>query len=156
MLTPVFEWLEGTGIATAVGQSLVLTGLVSAMHLLGLTLVAGGASVAWLRLLGLLLRDRPIREVTEAVQNGMLAGLGLSLATGLLLFAPRASSAAGSSTFQLKMLLLFAAVVFHFTIFPSATRHARSASWPLRLVGTLGPALWISVAVAGSAFILFE
>jgi hypothetical protein len=54
------------------------------------------------------------------------------------------------------MLLLFAAVVFHFTIFPSATRHARSASWPLRLVGTLGPALWISVAVAGSAFILFE
>ena len=156
MLAPLLEWLEGTGVATTVGQSLLLTGLASAVHLLGLTLLAGGAAVAWLRLVGVLLPERPVREITEAVQNGMLAGLGVSVTTGLLLFAPRASSAAGNSTFQLKMLLLLAAAVFHFAVFQRVTRGDRAASWTLRLAGALGPMLWIGVAVAGSAFILLE
>lgn len=156
MLTSVLEWLESSGVATAVGQSVMLTGLASAVHLIGLTLLAGGAAVAWLRLVGLLLAERPVREITDPVGRGMLAGLGLSIVTGFLLFAPRASSAAASSTFQLKMLLLSAAVVFHFTLFRGVTRHAAAGSWPYRLVGALGPALWISVGVAGCVFILFE
>ena len=47
-----FVWLEGTRMAIAVRDSLMLTGALSAVHLVGFTLTTGGALVANLNLLG--------------------------------------------------------------------------------------------------------
>ena len=156
MLTSLFEWLEDTAIATTVGQSLTLTGLLSAIHLLGMTLLVGSAVVTWLRLLGVLLPERPVPEISRAVGNAMLLGLTVSVTTGLLLFAPRASSVAANSTFQLKMVLLLLAGVFHFTLFRRVTRRREPMSLMLRLGVAVGPMLWFGVALSGAWFILFE
>src|SRR5687767_1581428 len=110
-------WLEGTRVAAAVSQSTLLIGSLSAIHLLGLTVVVGGAFVSGLRLLGVVLRDRPVSDVAATVSRGMTWGLGLSLTTGLLMFAPRASLAVENRFFQLKMLLLLVATVFHFLVY---------------------------------------
>jgi hypothetical protein len=151
-----FMWLETTGVARLIAESLVVTASLSAVHLIGFTLVTGGALVANLRLLGVLLHQRPIVEVTEAATRGIALGLAISIVTGLLLFSSRAASAIADGTFQVKMLLLVAAAFFHFTLHRNVTRSASVAVPVLRATGAFGLTLWLGVALAGCAFILFE
>jgi hypothetical protein len=152
MMGSLLAWVQTTPIATAIGGSTSLTGFLSAIHLLGLTLLVGGALVSSLRMLGIMLADRPMGDVTPAPVRGMAVGLTISVASGLLLFASRATVAADNSFFQVKMLLLSAAVAFHFAVYRGASRRADGA----RLTGGVGLILWFGVAVAGCAFILLE
>ena len=152
----MFEWLEETTVATMIGQSVVLTGLMSAIHLIGLTLIVGGSLVIWLRLLGVLLAEHSISSIAVTVNRGAIFGLAISLTTGLLLFAPSATAAYANSTFQIKMMLLLSALLFHSTIFRRVVRCEEPIGLSLRLMGSIGPMLWFAVAVAGAWFILFE
>ena len=65
-----FAWLEATRMATAVRDTLLLNAGLSAVHLIGFTLVTGGALVANLNLLGVLLPGRPPIEVTQPASRG--------------------------------------------------------------------------------------
>lgn len=152
----LFTWMQATAVAATVRESLLVTGALSAIHLLGFTLVTGGAFVANLRLVGVLFTDHPVLDVARPAGRGVAVGLTISLATGLLLFAPRATAASINSIFQLKMLLLGMAVAFHFTIHRTATRKASAAPAALRTIGATGFLLWTGVAMAGCAFILLE
>ena len=131
MLNTLLGWIENTRVATAVGQSLLLTGLISAVHLLGLTLLAGGAAVALAAIAGR--PDAGTARVGDRRRGGEgdAGGLGVSVASGLLLFVPRATSAAGNSIFQRRMLLV-AAAAFHFTLYRGVTHWSGSISWALR------------------------
>ena len=148
----LLAWVQATPLATTIGGSTLLTGFLSAIHLLGLTLLVGGAVVSSLRMLGIILTDRPLDDVTPGPVRGMFVGMAISVASGLLLFAPRASAAAENSFFQVKMLLLGAAIAFYFAVYRGASRRIDHA----RLAGGIGLLLWAGVAVAGCAFILLE
>ena len=150
-----FVWLEGTGVAATVRESLLLTGALSAVHLVGFTLVTGGALVANLNLLGLLFRGRPAIEVTRPATRGIAVGLAISALTGLLLFGPRATAASANSIFQTKMALLVAAVAIHLTVHQRVARNA-GADVTRRVTGAIGLLLWLGLALAGCAFILLE
>ena len=150
-----FVWLEGTRMAIAVRDSLMLTGALSAVHLVGFTLTTGGALVANLNLLGLLFPDRPPLEVTRPASRGIALGLTISALTGVLLFAPRATVASVNGIFQMKMLLLVAAVVFHSLVHQRVARTATSSSMR-RGTGAVGLVLWVGLALAGCAYILLE
>jgi hypothetical protein len=155
-LTPFLARIEASGIATAVGRSVLLTGVLSGFHLIGLTLLVGGVLVSALRLLGVVLPHEPVAEVTRAARRGIALGLAVSVTTGLLLLSPRISRASANYIFQLKMLLLCAAVAFHIAIFRDAARGTSRARVSPRIAGALGMLLWSSVVVAGCAFILLE
>ena len=73
-----FGWLEATRVAVTVRDSLMLTGVLSAVHLIGFTLTTGGAMVANLNLLGLLFPARPPIEVTGPASRGMAPGIWTS------------------------------------------------------------------------------
>jgi hypothetical protein len=118
----------------------LLTGLLSATHLVGMTLVGGGALIAGLRRAGLLLADQPLAAIGLTSRRLITIGVSLSIATGLLLFSARASTAAVNGTFQLKMCLVAIAVALH------VTRRAEAVS----------SLLWYAVILAGCAFILLE
>jgi hypothetical protein len=152
----IFDWVQNTGLAITVRDSLLLTSTLSAVHLLGFTVVTGGALVANLRLLGVLLPNRPIADIVLPAARGIGAGLAISITTGLLLFAPRAPDASANGTFRLKMLLLVSAVAFHFTVHVRASRRLPAASGMLRAIGAIGFLLWTGLAAAGAAYILFE
>jgi uncharacterized protein DUF6644 len=154
-MATVFLRLQETALATAISQSVMLTGGLSAIHLVGFTLIMGSAIVSNLRLAGVLFADRPVEEIDAPTSRGLAVGLLISITTGLLLFAARAITASESSTFWLKMLLLVAAALFHFLV------HRRVAARPspalaMRATGAVGLTLWVAVAFAGCAFILFE
>jgi hypothetical protein len=155
-LTSFFSWLEVTDVARAIGESLLATASLSALHMIGFTLITGSALVANLRLLGVLLSQRPILEVTAPANRAIAVGLVVSIATGLLLFAARAASVSANGTFQVKMLLLVAAAAFHFTVHRNVTQRASGTAPLSRVIGVVGLALWLGVAATGCAFILFE
>ena len=152
----MLDWIETSRLASTIGQSLLLTGLLSAVHLLGMTLVTGGAVVSGLRFMGVLLRDGPVSAVAAAAGRGITVGLAVSLTSWLLLFSPRASMAVDNSIFQLKMLLLAVAILFHVTHYRRLTKSNETDSFSIRLSGATALVLWIGVALAGSAYILLE
>lgn len=150
-----FVWLEGTRMAITVRDSLMLTGALSAVHLVGFTLTTGGALVANLNLLGVLFPDRPPLEITRPASRGIALGLTISALTGVLLFAPRATVASVNGIFQTKMLLLAAAVLFHTLVHQRVARAATSSALR-RSTGAVGLLLWTGLALAGCAYILLE
>ena len=152
----MLTWIQTTQIATTIAGSSNLTGFLSGIHLLGLTLLVGSALVSSLRMLGLILTERPIGDVTPAPVRAMAIGLMISVVSGLLLFAARASAAAGNSFFQAKMALLVAAALFYFAVYRGVSRQGDAKPGTARFVGGLGLILWAGVAVAGCAFILVE
>lgn len=154
-VSPIFEWLARTEIATFIKQSPHLVGLLSAIHLLGLTVIGGSAIVACLRFSGVLLPGQPLSDVARPAWNGVVLGFVLALASGICLFAPRASSAPQDPAFQVKMALVLAAAVFHFAVLRRIAQ--RNLSRPsLLLTGILGLTLWLGVAFAGFAFAVFN
>jgi hypothetical protein len=153
---PVFSRLESTHLAHTIGGSLMLTAGLSAVHMLGFTLVMSGALLADLRLLGIALRGRPALEVVIPAGRVIVAGLIVSLVTGVLLFSPKATSAAENVIFQLKMLLLVGAALFHFIALRQAVRREGPGTAWSRGVGGVGLALWLGLALAACAFILLE
>jgi len=151
----MLEWLQATPVARAVGESLLLTGWLSAVHVIGFTLVMGSGVVMNLRLTGALLGRLDAGLVARPASRILALGLAVSLGTGLLLFAPRAVTAAGNDVFRLKMLLLLAAAVFHFAFGRRSARGVGGGA-AARLTGVCGLALWLSLAVTACWFILFE
>lgn len=155
-MTAFFAWLETTAVATAVRDSLMVTGVLSAVHLLGFTLVMGSAFASNLRLLGAVFGGRPVRAVAIPAGRALVAGLCLSVATGLLLFAPRASAASANRTFQIKMLLLVTAALVQLLVYRRVVRGPSESAETMRVAGAAGLSLWTALALAGCAFILFE
>lgn len=150
----VFGWLQGTMIAATVRESVLLTASLSAVHLLGVTLVGGGALAAGLRSGGLLLADRPAAEVTRPAGRLILLGAAIAVTSGLLLFAPRATDAVKNGLFLTKMTLLTVAVACHLLLYGG---DRWSSNLPVfRAARVLGAALWLSVAAFGCAYILLE
>jgi hypothetical protein len=151
-----FVWLQSTVLAQAIAESVMATALLSAAHLVGFTLLMGSVSISALRQVGAVLTEQPASDCTVAADCGALIGLLLSVATGLLLFSARAPDAAANSTFQLKMLLLVSAALFHVLRFRRVPRRIDASRLSLRLNGAAGLALWAGVALAGCAYILLE
>jgi hypothetical protein len=155
-LSPILEWVQATRLAVTISDSLVLTAVLSSIHLVGLTLLVGSVLFSSLRLLGLVFPDRAVSEVTARTGAAIVLGLSISVTSGLLLLAPRASASFDNGFFQFKMASLLTAVVFHVGLYRRVVRRAEAPRPVLRLTGALGLLLWFAVAVAGCAFILLE
>jgi hypothetical protein len=150
------SWLESTPLSLTIRSSVLLTGLLSGFHLVGMTLIGGSALVSGLRLLGAAFSDFPGTAVIATARRLTGIGIAVSIVTGLLLVAPRASTAIVSEYFQWKMLLLAAAIGFHFSIARAATAPPAASTPVARLSGAVTIALWFAVIAAGCAFILLE
>jgi hypothetical protein len=156
MMTPFWGWLEATAVGQTVQGSLELTAVLSAVHVAGMTLIAGAVRVSALRLLGVLFPDSPAADVTRGARVGILVGLSISLPTGLLLFSARASTAVQNELFQLKMALLFSAIVFHVAAYRRLLSTAGPPTPRTRAGGAVALALWFGVISAACAYILLE
>ena len=94
--------------------------------------------------------------VSRPATRGILVGLAISLLTGVLLFATRATTASANGFFQAKMALLIAAAAFHLAIHRSVVRREGASVALRRLTAGIGLLLWTGLALAGCAFILLE
>jgi hypothetical protein len=147
--------LEATALARAIRQSVPLTGFLSGLHLIGMTLIGGGALVSGLRATGIAFKDFPLADVIRITRRGIAIGVTISIVSGLLLFSPRASTAIVSGYFQIKMLLLIGALTFHAAIGRLSISQP-AGTFASRLSGAIGAALWFAVILAGCSYILLE
>ena len=77
-------WIETSQLATAVRDSTTITGLLSAVHLVGMSVIVGAAIIAGLRAVGLAFADRPLADIARAARFNLRIGLAVSVSTGLL------------------------------------------------------------------------
>jgi Family of unknown function (DUF6644) len=152
-LSSLLAWIEATTPARSVAASVSLTAWLSAFHLIGFTILIGSALVAGLRAVGALLPQASLGDVLRPAHRMISLGLAISVTTGGLLFAARATEVAANGTFRLKMLLLVTAVAFQGLALGSVkVAHSERA----RAAGAISLALWLALALAACAFILLE
>ena len=101
-----------------------------------------------LRLLGCVLRSRPIEELASAAAPWQRRSLALALATGSLLFLSEPMKLYYSEPFWIKISCLALVVAFDFTVRRRATR-ASAGGFSARLAGLVSLALWSGVAWGG-------
>jgi len=123
------------------------------VHIVGFALSLGTVALVDLRLLGLGMRKQSSAQLLKDTAPWTLIGLAIMLISGPVIFSSDPLLYLNNSAFQIKMLCLFLAIVFNYTIHHKV---AKSNSSPIiaKLVGTISLALWVSV-VAGGIFIAF-
>ena len=152
----IFEWLQSTALAQALREYPSLTAVLSATHVIGFTLVMSGGVIWNLWATGALLNAQASESMTRPAVRVLLAGLTISLVTGIVLFTPRAPGTVVSGVFQLKIALILAAATLQLALSSMVVRRTTSALRWLRAGGAIGLTLWLSLAVTACWFILFE
>ena len=152
MLTDLLAALQGSGPAVALRKSFWVYPLVNAGHIFCLALVFGAILPLDLRMLGLW-RDIDWRRLARVLVPVAIAGVVLSLATGLALFSARPLDYAFKPLFQVKLAVLAVAIA-------NALLLRRAAAWrqspaignvPLRLsaAAIVSILAWMAVILCG-------
>jgi hypothetical protein len=150
LMMPLFRWWGQTAVGATIRSSSALIAVTQSIHLLGLTMLIGTLLMINLNLMGLGFRRSPTSQIARELAPWTLGGLAVMLISGPLILSSETLKAYESSFFWLKMSLLAAAILFHFTLFqrvseaePPATATRR------RVVACLSLGLWLAVALAG-------
>jgi hypothetical protein len=129
--------------------------LVESTHVLTLMLFVGLASVFDLRLLGLVLRRVPVREVADKLLPWTIAGFVVMVITGALLFYAIPVRSFQSVFFRVKVIMLVLAGlnvwIFHTRIYRSVDAWGLDDVPPLaaRIAAASSLILWGGIIVAG-------
>ena len=154
-LLPFVEWLASTSWSIALHESLYLYPLVESTHVLTLTLFVGLTVMLDLRLLGLMMRQVPVSEMTSRILPWTKAGFVVMVITGLLLFYAIPVRTYQSIFFRVKVAMLILAGL-NLWLFHSRVER-RVAEWDLapvtpvaaRAAAIISLILWAGVVVAG-------
>lgn len=140
-------------IANPLNESPLVFPTLECFHILGFAFSVGTIAIVDFRLLGVWMRRQTAAELAADLAPWTLFGLAVMLISGPLLFSSDPDMYYLNRSFQIKMVLLVLAIVFHYTIH---RRVAFSGASPGRskLVACISLALWVGV-IAGGLFIAF-
>jgi len=150
----VLNWLQHTGWATGIRESALVFPLIEGSHILALSFSVGMVMLLDLRLLGITFRSQPVSLIVNQLMPWTLAGFGVMVFTGLLLFSAQAVKAWGNSFFRVKMILLVLsgvnALYYQVKYYPKMAEWDRTQT-PLgvRVIAVLSLILWIGVIACG-------
>jgi len=147
-------WLESTSIAVSLRESIWVYPAVEIVHIVGFAVLVGAAVMYDLRLIGLS-GMIPVTDATQHLSVSARLSFLAVLPSGILLFMVDATSLAFNSAFQLKLILIVAAIanaaVFHMFTFKSVDTWNHNISTPLsaKLAGIISIILWITIISCG-------
>jgi hypothetical protein len=156
------RWLNDTGPATALRESLWVFPVVETIHVLSITLLAGSIAVLDLRLLGIILRGERVSSVARQVLPVVWTGFASLVITGVLLFGAEAEKSFSNPAFRIKLLLLVLAglnpLIYYRTVYRRIEQWDASTAIPLsaRLAGATSIVLWFAIIAAGRATAYFN
>ena len=153
-LEAIYEWLQNTSLADAIGQSSYLFPLIESLHVLSITVMMGSIALVDLRLVGLINRERAVSQELREVLPFTIGAFISSVITGTLLFTSHAVQYMSNGPFVAKMALMLAAGV-NILVFHGVSQRTMP-QWdlgrpPLRAViaGSTSLILWIAVVACG-------
>lgn len=149
-LVPFFQWCDGTVISQMIRNSRVAFPIIENFHLFALTVLLGSLVVVALRQFGLVYKAQPISEVAGALRPWNLWSLVVMLVSGILLFLSEAMKCYSNTSFRVKMLFLFAALLFQFTIYNrTVASEDKVAPAGGKIAAAVALCLWFGVGLAG-------
>ena len=154
-IAAILQWLEASGLATRIRESLFLFPLLESIHVIGLALVVGTIAVIDLRLLGIASTDRRFERIASDILKWTWGAFALTALTGSLMFITNAGVYYHNFYFRTKMALLVLAAInmlsFELTLGRAVHRWDDAPAAPPagRVVAGLSLAIWISVIFAG-------
>jgi len=132
------SWLEQTPLSQTIQSTSWVVPTVQTIHILAIAAVMSSVLMLDLRLLGVVGTDQPLARVTSRFRPVIWWTLPILLATGAVMIIGEPARSLANSVFQLKMLLLLAAIGV------TAAFHQGP-----RIVAVLSLALWIGIVFAG-------
>lgn len=146
------KWCDNTLIAQAIRNSRIAFPIIENFHLFALTVLLGTLVVLALRQFGLVYKSQTISEVAAALRPWNRWSLAVMLASGILLFLSEAMKCYGNIPFRFKMIFLFFALLFQFTIYNRIVKN-EGASAPVggKIAAAVALCLWFGVGLAGRA-----
>jgi hypothetical protein len=154
-LSQLSAWLEQTQMSQAIQVHDWIVPIVQSIHILAIAAVASSALMINLRLLGLYAADQPLKEILARFLPFIWWPLIVLLLTGIVMIVGEPPRSLKNPGFQLKMALLFAALVAtaicQFTLrrhpaFGDLTTGRRAGAATLASVSML---LWVGIIFAG-------
>lgn len=142
---PFFQWCDSSWLGSTIRNSQSLFPIIEIFHLFALTILLGTTIVLSLRLFGVMFAEQPFPELARSLTPWNSWSLAVMLFTGFLLFLSEAVKCYGNDSFRAKMVFLFLALLFRFTLYAKLTQ-----SWG-KLAAGISLVLWFSVGLAGRA-----
>lgn len=147
-------WLENASIAVYLRQSIWLYPAVEIVHIVGFSILVGSAVMFDLRLLGLS-KNIPVSDAYNHLILWAKISFWAVVPSGGLLFMVEASSYASNAAFQIKLILIFAAVInaviFQFNTFKNVDNWNQNTATSLgaKVAAIISILLWVMVISCG-------
>jgi hypothetical protein len=152
-LNLICEWIEQTRLSQAIQVTDWVVPAVQTVHILAIAVVAGSALMIDIRLIGVMGADQPMKSVSARFLPFIWWPLLILLATGAIMIIGEPARSLKNPAFQLKMMLLIAAIVvtglFQFLqrrnpAFGTGTRRGAAVT-----TAVLSMLLWTGIIFAG-------
>jgi hypothetical protein len=150
-LLPFFQWCETSWLGSSIRASQFMFPVIEAFHLVALAFIGGAILLVDFRLLGVVMRQQPVRALAEEAQPYLVGSLIVMIITGSLLFLSESVKCYYSNPFWIKMGALALAIVFTFTARKRVIwgNEERTALIWGRLAAVTSIVLWGTVAWGG-------
>lgn len=152
MLQSLSSTLAESALASAIRHSELAYPLLSSLHIVGIGILLGNILLLDLRLLGVL-RHSALAEVLSLLSRVAGLGLGLAIASGLLLFSVQPQHYLHNPAFLLKLALLSLALLNLLLVqYSQSWQQAQSGaqvSSGLKLAAACSLLLWLAIIIAG-------
>jgi len=150
-LLPFFQWCETSWLGSSIRASQFMFPVIEAFHLVALAFIGGSILLVDFRLLGLVMRQQPVRALAKEVQPYLVGSLIVMIITGSLLFLSESVKCYYSNPFWIKMIALILAIIFTFTARRKvvSTDEGRGGPLLIRLAAVTSIVLWGTVAWGG-------
>ena len=143
-LQDFYVWCEKTWIGVALQTTTYPFPVIEAVHVLGITLMLGTLYTVNFRILGLVLKSRPVSEVVEGLGPWIWGGTVLTFATGIALFMSEALKLSANAAWGPKMGGLVSAMVVQLFLSAFILKGGRAESSPglAKVTAVLSTVLW--------------
>jgi hypothetical protein len=154
-LIKLLEWLQASSLAVSIHQTKWVFTTIEVVHVIAISLVIGTIATVDLRLLGLASTRRSFTELARPILRWTWAAFALAAVTGSLLFISQAVDYFATTTFKIKLFIMFLAAVnmliFEFITVRGVQEWDRNPTPPLsaRLAGGISLTCWVLVFVFG-------
>lgn len=142
--------IQNSAVAHAISKSdhMVAAGL-QVVHVLGFILLLSALVLISLRILGVVLRQHPLVEVTRDGNRMVWLGLAIAVVSGTLLFVATPKLYYYNRAFELKMLLLVVAVTLQTTLLRKVAATETPGALLARTSVALSLVFWFGISMAG-------
>ena len=149
-IAQVLTAIQNSAVAHAISKSNhMVAASLQIVHVIGFILLLASIVMISLRLLGLAFAQQPISKVGRDATRLIWIGLALTVASGTLMFVSSPRLYYYNPAFELKMLLLIAAVLIQVLLLRRVAASDSPTPALVRTTVALSLASWFGVGLAG-------